>query len=399
MDAWLSVISWIAAIAIGLPIITIALECLIGLLPIPAPDASPPLASRRIAVLVPAHDEAAGLAATLAGIKAQLMAHDRLLVVADNCTDDTAQIARAAGAEVMERHDPAHRGKGYALSAGIHFLEASPPAVVVIIDADCSLHPGAIDHLVQQVYLTERPAQGIYLMHPATPADPMARISAFAFLVKNEARPRGLARLGQPVMLTGTGMAFPWRLIAQANLAGSELVEDLTLSLDLIRTGQGALLCPAARLYSDLPASRNSAAIQRIRWEHGYLAVLLRHTPKLVRLGFRTRQPAALLAAADLGVPPLSLLISIAVLVIGGTGVIGLLTADWQPAVAAGSATASLLPVLALVRARYAADLVGLRDILAIPRYLLWKAPIYLRFLVRRETRWIRTPRARNDVR
>ena len=86
---------------------------------------------RRIGVLVPAHNESAGLLDTLEDIKAQLRSGDRILVVADNCTDDTAAIARTAGAEVTERHDPAKIGKGYALDWGLQHLSADPPEIVI----------------------------------------------------------------------------------------------------------------------------------------------------------------------------------------------------------------------------------------------------------------------------
>ena len=68
-------------------------------------------------------------------------------MVADNCTDDTAAIARAAGAEVIERQNATLRGKGYALDAGIRHLTANPPAVVIIVDADCLVAGGTIDLL------------------------------------------------------------------------------------------------------------------------------------------------------------------------------------------------------------------------------------------------------------
>ena len=76
-----------------------------------------------VAVLVPAHNESSGLLPTLANIQSQLLPGDRLLVVADNCSDDTAALARAAGAEVVERNDPTRRGKGYALDWGVQHLE------------------------------------------------------------------------------------------------------------------------------------------------------------------------------------------------------------------------------------------------------------------------------------
>src|ERR1700730_8153144 len=77
---------------------------------------------RRVAVLVPAHNESAGLLPTLADIHGQLHPPDRLLVVADNCADDTAAVARAGGAEVVERHDLTKLGKGYALDWGLRHL-------------------------------------------------------------------------------------------------------------------------------------------------------------------------------------------------------------------------------------------------------------------------------------
>src|SRR5580698_6334906 len=74
----------------------------------------------RVAVLVPAHNEAAGIAETLDNIMAQLGPRDRLLVVADNCSDDTANIATARGAEISVRSDTKRIGKGYALDWGLH---------------------------------------------------------------------------------------------------------------------------------------------------------------------------------------------------------------------------------------------------------------------------------------
>src|SRR5580698_973772 len=78
------------------------------------------------AVIVPAHDESSGLAPTLSNIKEQLRPGDRLLVVADNCTDQTAAVARDAHAEVTERNEPTKRGKGYALDWGMQHLVSDP---------------------------------------------------------------------------------------------------------------------------------------------------------------------------------------------------------------------------------------------------------------------------------
>ena len=117
-----------------------------------------------ISVLVPAHNESLGLAETLADIRRQLSTHDRLLVVADNCSDDTAVVARAAGAEVVERTDATKRGKGYALDWGIRYLSKKPTEIVVIVDADCQLNDGALNQLALTCARTARPTQALYLM-------------------------------------------------------------------------------------------------------------------------------------------------------------------------------------------------------------------------------------------
>jgi glycosyltransferase involved in cell wall biosynthesis len=120
-------------------------------------------------VLVPAHDEEGGIAAALATVVPQLAPGDRLLVVADNCSDGTAAAARAAGAEVVERRSDL-RGKGYALAFGVDHLRAAPPSAVVIVDADCELAPGTLDALAAELARSGRPVQALYLMLAAADA-------------------------------------------------------------------------------------------------------------------------------------------------------------------------------------------------------------------------------------
>jgi glycosyltransferase involved in cell wall biosynthesis len=115
-------------------------------------------------VLVPAHDEEKVLAQALTAIRAQLEPSDRLVVVADNCTDSTADVARKLGATVVERRDPLRPGKGYALDAGARFLESDPREAVIVIDADCVPQEGAIGSLARAMAAANGPVQGAYLM-------------------------------------------------------------------------------------------------------------------------------------------------------------------------------------------------------------------------------------------
>src|SRR5215469_5483732 len=100
-----------------------------------------------VAVVIPAHDEGAIIADTLRAIRPQIRSADRLIVVADNCLDDTAALAVAEGADVLTRNDPLHRGKGYALDFAIGHLVTDPPEVVLFIDADCRTDAHSIDLL------------------------------------------------------------------------------------------------------------------------------------------------------------------------------------------------------------------------------------------------------------
>lgn len=171
----------------------------------------------RLTVVMPAHDEATLISITVLSVMPQLLKSDRFLVVADNCTDQTAALAAAAGAEVIVRTDSVHRGKGYALDYAVRHLESDPPAVVIVIDADCQIATGTLDQLARCCARTERPVQSLNLMHAGPDAAPKMRIAEFAWLVKNFVRPIGMHRLGLPCQLMGTGMAFHGRASVRQN--------------------------------------------------------------------------------------------------------------------------------------------------------------------------------------
>ena len=193
---------------------------------------------QRVGVLVPAHNESVGLLPTLADVKAQMQPGDRLVVGADNCSDDTALIAREAGAEVVERNDPERKGKGYALARGLDYFSAHEPDVLIVIDADCRLAACTIDQLAAVCAMTRRPVQALDLMIAPAESTINLKVAEFAWRIKNWVRPLGLRALGLPCQLMGTGMAFRWDLIASVNLAHGSLVEDLRLGHELAAGGR-----------------------------------------------------------------------------------------------------------------------------------------------------------------
>jgi len=354
---------------------------------------SRPARTGTLAVLMPAHDEAGGIEPAIRAVMAQLAAGDRLLVVADNCSDTTAAVARAAGAEVIERQDGDRRGKDYALDHGVRWLERAPPAAVVILDADCMAAPDALQRLAATSLASGRPVQALYLMHPPPGARLETRIAAFAWIVRNKLRPLGAAVLGGPCQLMGTGMAFPWPMLRDAQLASGHLVEDMQLGLDLARAGTAPLFCPAAGVSSVFPLDRAAARTQRTRWEHGHLSMLVGVGPRLLALGLARGRPALMAMALDLMVPPLAAL----VLLLGG---LALADAAWwlgagDPAPFVVAFVAFLFVDAAVLVAwwREGRRLIGVRELFGLPLYIAAKLPVYLRLLGKRQVEWVRTKR------
>jgi cellulose synthase/poly-beta-1,6-N-acetylglucosamine synthase-like glycosyltransferase len=261
-----------------------------------------------IAVLIPAHNESSGIIATLNSIKPQLKTTDRLLVVADNCSDNTAVVALANGAEVIERHSLDHQGKGFALDFGIRHLEKNPSEVVVIIDADCIVEANGLNRIAAYALHHGRPVQALYLMY-AKSTNIKSKVAEFAWCVKNHVRPLGYAKLGLPCLLMGTGMAFPWNTISKADLANSNIVEDMKLGIDLSIAGSSPIFYVNTKVTSDFPLASEVQSGQRTRWEHGHLAMILSEAPKLFTQGIIKGNKNLLALAFELSVPPLALLV------------------------------------------------------------------------------------------
>ena len=393
MLLFVDIVLFVIALGLFIPIAVLFIECSAAFLPGRGETWDTGVPRPRVAVLLPAHNEASCISATIETLLPQLTDQDRLVVIADNCSDETAEIARGFGATVIERIEPVRRGKGYALDYGLRFIETDPPAVVVMADADCIVHQGAIDRIARLADAVSRPIQSTYLMErPANPG-PNDAVSALAFMVKNVVRPRGLDRLGQPCLLYGTAMAFPWSVIAHAPLANSNIVEDMQLAVDLAIAGHPSVFCEEAKVTGRLPQQKSAAKSQRVRWEHGHLKTLLTQVPQLIKASLGQRRFDLLAIALDLCIPPLSLLVMMWAAVMGGALLAGALGASWIPAIFL--AIQGLLILISIIGAwaKFGRADLPARTLLAVPFYILWKIPLYFAFLVRPQTKWIRTER------
>ena len=359
-----------------------------------SPIASPATVSHRTTVLIPAHNEGIGILPTIRDVQAQLGPNDCILVIADNCTDDTAAISQAAGVDVMVRTDPTRRGKGYALEFGVRHLGLNPPDVVIIMDADCRLGKCALRRLSDSAVASGCPVQALYLMLAPENAPVSNGVKLFAWRVKNWIRPLGLELLGLPTQLVGTGMAFPFSLLLDRDLGNSRLAEDTALGIALASAGYPPRFSREAKVHSYFPVSQAGSEQQRDRWEKGHLDNIVDLVPTALARSLRDRNVGLAALAIDMAVPPLSLLVLVTSLcqILGGIAFV--LGAPF--AALAIPSLSILLLVLGTVLAWTAVgrDVLPLRELLRLPLHAVQKLGFYRRIAGGKATSaWIRTDR------
>jgi 1,2-diacylglycerol 3-beta-glucosyltransferase len=263
-----------------------------------------------LAVIVPAHDEEAGIATTIASLRAcEGAERARLIVMADNCTDATAARAAAAGAEVWERNDPERRGKGYALAAAFERLagERGELGGVAVVDADCAVSPNFLSSVSSRLRGGTQALQVDYLA--ANPEDSSISALRFAaFAVGDTVRFRGKEGIGHSCGLVGTGMAFSPELLEKVPWTVTGLVEDGEYHMRLVQAGARAEFVPEAWVSQAVPSSLKASSDQQARWEMGKAQLVRRWVPQLVASGLRGSDPIRLHAALECLVPPQSVI-------------------------------------------------------------------------------------------
>ena len=228
----------IAAAFIALPLLIVGTQCLIALfITLREPQSiDQPVAPCSYKILVPAHNEAKIIGKTLGRLVDQLPEPkpENIILIADNCSDNTAEIARSYGVTVLERHNQADRGKGFALDFGIQHLKkpANFSGIVVILDADCETTKLSLITLISTAQNKKLPAQMVYLMRTGGKSSIKQKIAGFAWMLKNKIRLMAMNALNLPVILTGTGMAFPWNALETVRLGNANIVEDMQLGID-----------------------------------------------------------------------------------------------------------------------------------------------------------------------
>ncbi len=247
-----------------------------------AQTANPNQAIPRLAVVMPAHNEASGIAACVANLNASIQqaAGCQLVVIADNCQDDTAALATAAGARVLVRHNDVERGKGFALDYAFKQLLAEGFDGFIVVDADSRVDAPFVSTF-QNAF-----AQGLQALQCryriANPeASRRARLQYIAWLAFNELRLLGREKLNVSVGILGNGFALSRTVLEAVPYEAGSIAEDMEYHLRLVEKGFQVHLLDNVTVLSDAPNQGANAAVQRSRWEGGRFRLMMEHIPAL----------------------------------------------------------------------------------------------------------------------
>ena len=357
------------------------------------PPASTPADRLRLVVLVPAHDEQDGIGATLDSLFRCQYPNEklRIVVIADNCTDRTADRARNAGVEVWERTDPAKRGKGYALAwaLGLLWTETDTFEGIVMLDADCLVSANMLSAIERRLRDGTSAVQVNYMAaNPAASQTTTLRFAAFALM--NNVRFLGKQRLGLSCGLIGSGMGFTSDLLTREPWNATGLVEDAEYHMRIVQTGERVSYVPEAWVSSAVPTSLKSSSSQHARWEQGRLQLIRHWSPRLIISGLAKRDIVRVHTGIEPLVPPQSLITAGSLM----SGFVGLLLGSRRLTVlAATTLTAQLAFVLGGLRLVGAPRQVY-RALLAVPGLILNKVVLYVRLFAGGGPKsWVRTER------
>jgi cellulose synthase/poly-beta-1,6-N-acetylglucosamine synthase-like glycosyltransferase len=372
-----------------------------------SPEHPKAASARSFVILVPAHNEEPVIHRMLKSFRNLDYPPDQFAVhvVADNCTDGTADVVRDWGYTAHVRTDPASPGKGPALNWLYDRLveDGTPFESVLIIDADTTVHPDFLKHIAAALDNGSHVAQAYYAVHDADGSSAAALRSA-ALACRHHLRPLGRTAIGASSGLYGNGMAFD-RAVMDGRRWSGHLIEDAEFQMELLLDGERVAYVPDAILEAEMPHTLDSATSQNQRWELGRLQLARRYVPKLVR---RLRRGPANLRMAyadailDHLTPPLSVLVALDVCcVVGASG----LAATRRNRIDRLNLAASLLSAGVIVihvisglrsvnapRSTY-------RALMKAPKLVVWKMVLWCRVIVRpgsvtwkRTTRNVETP-------
>jgi cellulose synthase/poly-beta-1,6-N-acetylglucosamine synthase-like glycosyltransferase len=340
----------------------------------------------RLAVLIPSHNEEALIASCVESLLLSAAGSDtRIIAIAHNCSDRTAERAATAGAEAVAYDNPQAKGKGAALKFGLEYAASLGVDATLMVDADSTVSSNLIGLVHEALANGAEAVQCRYEME-SSPTRPASRLTALAFRGFNVVRALGRDRLGISAGIMGNGFALRQTVLTQNPYQSLSVVEDLEHHVQLVLAGRKVQFLEDARVWSAMPHSKQGEATQRSRWEGGranaavtWFGPLLR---QLMRGRLQVMEPLLDLVSLPIGYAAFLLLLALC------------LPLEWLRVYA--MVAVAILGCHVLAAASMGDDFAGdLRILARAPGYILWKLTMLPSILrsSRTNAAWVRTER------
>ncbi len=345
----------------------------------------------RFVFVVPAHNEESGITATIQSLLSVQYPRELfdVVVVADNCTDATAEKARAAGAICLERYDVQNRGKGYALRYAFTELLPKGYDAVVVVDADTVVSSNFLSVLDARLDRGERVIQAYYGV-----SNPDESILTYLFqvgnLIENKLFWVPKQDYGLPIVLRGNGMCFASDILITHPWNAFSIVEDTEYGLLLIKNGIRIHFAADIGVFATQPETLQQAFAQRVRWASGNATLTKGRALGLIKTGIMNSNVALIDFGISLivGSRPLLLLMNIllfASAVVSGSILLQIWASSLLLAQFGYIGCGVLLNGITLKKMGY---------LLASPFYLAWLTMVSVMGLAGfRKNQWTRTAR------
>lgn len=394
--------------------------------PVAALDGNQP----RFVLLIPAHNEELLLEDALISLFQLDYPRDafHVVVIADNCSDNTAKIARKTGAIALERFNKTLIGKGYALEWALDKLlylgnpeifaknQRPVPEVseeekdtlaptlnfdaVVILDADTQVAGNMLQVFAQRLRGNDKVLQARYEVLNVAESW-RTRLMSCALALAHIIKPLGRERLRLSDGLKGNGMCFAREVVEQVPWSGESITEDIEYTLRLCRAGYRVGFSPETAVWAQMPTTGEQSVSQRKRWEGGRYHLLTKVAPSVLAEGFKNRNMKLIDRAIELIIPPFAEMFALPV-VLGMVSLALGLIFQWNLMLwlAAGWGVVLLLQAIYLFVGMWAAKVPAkiATTVLYAPFYIVWKLGVYAAMLVKRSAGgWQRTERHRSN--
>lgn len=251
---------------------------------------------KKFLILAPAHNEENVIGSLVQNLKELDYPKElyEVVVIADNCSDRTAEISLSYGAMVLEHFyklgEP--KGKPYAIKYALEQLDINSYDAIVFFDADNLVSQNFLKKMNNHFMRGDKLVQAY--LDSKNPTDNMITLSyATAYYYMNRSWQVARSNLGLPAAIGGTGFAVSTKVLKEIGWNANSLTEDLEFQMECLTRGIRGKWCHDAKIYDEKPLELKASIIQRLRWARGHWQVCFKFVIPLLKRFFTKRDIGA----------------------------------------------------------------------------------------------------------